>query len=271
MLEVMSIKEQKQQIAAVFDDVATRYDKNRFFSISAQQLVSYLDFSGAKKLLDVSTGTGEVAIQVAEKCPSLDIVAIDISTEMLRQAQQKARAKNLKIKFSKGDVEKIQYQTATFDIITCGYGLFFFPEINNTFKKLYRALKSGGQFAFSSFTHNAFTPFEKLFAELLKTYQVEIPKLAKTKLQTPEQIYDLCQEVGVKDISITSQQIRYKVTVNDWWSLLNSAGYKGLLTQVGEDKIIEFKKRHLSEVTEMSNQGKILLKADSHYVVCCKE
>ena len=268
----MSPNEQKKQIEATFDTVATRYDTNHFFSVSAKNLINCINFEDAKRMLDVSTGTGTVAICAAEKFPNLTIDAIDISTEMLHQAQKKAQSKNLKnIQFLKKDAEQLEYEDSTFDVITCGYGLFFFPEITHTFKKLYSTLKPNGQFAFSSFTTNAFTPFEEVFAELLKEYKVEMPKLSKTKLKTAEQIHDLCQEVSAENISITSQEIRYRIGVKDWWSLLNSAGYKGLLDQIGADKIIEFKEKHLKQIAGLSDQGEILLKADSLYTVINKK
>ncbi len=264
--------EQKKQIETTFNAVATRYDTNHFFLVSAQNLINCVDFEGAKRMLDVSTGTGTVAIHAAEKFPDLTIDAIDISTEMLHQAQKKAQGKNLKkIRFLKNDAEQLKYEDSTFDVITCGYGLFFFPEITHTFKELYKTLKPNGKLAFSSFTTNAFTPFEKMFAELLKEYKVEMPKLSKTKLKTNEQIYDLCQEVSAENISITSHKIRYKIGINDWWSLLNSAGYKGLLNQIDTDKINEFKEKHLNQIAELSEQGKILLKADSLYTVVSKQ
>ena len=266
----MTDEEKKNRIAAVFDTVAARYDTNHFFSISAKNLIQCLEDSipsnGSGRMLDLSTGTGNIALLAAKRWPDLEIEAVDLSAEMLNQAQKKAAAlKSHRIHFLKEDVENIKYPAGYFDAATCAYGLFFFPRMAETFKKIMTALKPGAPFVFSSFSKLAFTPFSDLFTQTIKTYGIEIPKLADSRLQSPEEINALCETCGIDDIEIHFSEIRYRITPDAWWSLLDSAGYKGLLDQLGPERLPEFKSRHLDEVIQFSHEGKLLLIADSFY------
>ncbi|VAW46749.1 hypothetical protein MNBD_GAMMA03-1631, partial [hydrothermal vent metagenome] len=79
----------KQRIKSTFDDVSSRYDNNHFFVLSAQAMVEQLPDYGECdiKILDLSTGTGNVAIALSQKYPQAHITAVDLSQGMLEQAK----------------------------------------------------------------------------------------------------------------------------------------------------------------------------------------
>jgi ubiquinone/menaquinone biosynthesis C-methylase UbiE len=265
-------KELKKEIALVFDDVASRYDSNRFFELSAQKLINLINHNEINSMLDVATGTGIIALLAAERFPQAEIEALDISTGMLSQARQKAKEKGLKnIKFRKQDIEKIEDRNVKFDIITCGYGLFFLPNMEHTIRKLYNCLNTGGKFIFSTFTKSAFSPYRDLFIDLFKDYGITLPEQISIMLQTPKEIKNLCQKLNIDKFRIKSSKIRYLIDFDDWWSLLNSAGYKGFLKQVGQERMDKFKNQHRKELLKYENLGKILLIADSLYTIMHKQ
>jgi ubiquinone/menaquinone biosynthesis C-methylase UbiE len=265
-------KEFKTEITLIFDDVAPRYDSNRFFELSAQKLINLIDHNDIKRMLDVATGTGSIALIAAARYPRAEIEALDISNGMLSQARKKAKEKSLKnIKFRKQDIEKIEERNVKFDIITCGYGLFFLPNMEHTIRKLYNCLNTGGKFMFSTFTKRAFSPHRDLFIDLIKDYGISLPEQISIMLQTPKEIKNLCQKLNIDKFRIKSSKIRYLIDFDDWWSLLNSAGYKGFLKQVGEERMDEFKNQHRKELLKYENSGKILLIADSLYTIMHKQ
>ncbi len=262
----MTDLDKKERIQAIFNDVSTRYDGNRFFPISAQHLLNCADFEGKGRMLDICTGTGNVALRAAQQWPDLAIKAIDLSEGMLAQARKKAEELRLNhIDFVRQDAETLAEDADYFDLITCAYGLFFFPNIEATFRKIVRLLKPGGVFVFSSFTKTAFSPCNDLFLEHLKPYDITLPKPATTRLQTPEEIQDLCHAAGVEDAEMISQEIRYEITSKDWWALIDSAGYKGLLDELGPESLPAFKTAHLAAIEKIADQGKLVLIADSLY------
>ena len=262
----MTDLEKKERIQAIFNDVAKRYDDNRFFSISAGHLLDCANFEGEGRMLDVCTGTGSVALYAAQRWPDLKIKGLDLSEGMLSQARKKARNLGLKnIDFVRQDAETLTEDAAGFALITCAYGLFFFPNIECTFRKIMGRLKPGGVFVFSSFTKTAFSPYNDLFLEQLKPYGIEPPKPVITRLQSPEEIQDLCHAAGVDDVDIVCRKIRYAITLHDWWALIGSAGYKGLLDELGPECLPAFKTAHFEALEKIAPKGTLLLIADSLY------
>jgi ubiquinone/menaquinone biosynthesis C-methylase UbiE len=150
----------KKNIETTFNAVSSRYDENRFFAISASKMAELVPLSGLTNVLDVSTGTGFVAIEVAKKYRLANIEAIDLSVGMLEQAKKKAQEEGLdNITFKHCDVDNIAYPDGLFDMVTCGYALFFYPEMESTYQALCRTIKPGGVLIFSSFTKEAFNPY----------------------------------------------------------------------------------------------------------------
>ncbi len=186
----MNSKEIKNQITSTFDDVSDRYDENRFFSISAHRMIEFLPVDDVTRILDISAGTGIVTIELAEKYPHAQIDAVDLSQGMLQRARTKADRKGINnIKFIQGDAECLPYEKIDFDIITYGYGLFFYPEMKYTYQALCKIIKHGGVFIFSSFTSDAFSPYPDVFLERLeKDYKIETPKSSRKRLKTTQQI-----------------------------------------------------------------------------------
>ena len=123
---------------------------------------------------------------------------------------------------------------------------------------------------FSSFNHDAFMPFSEMFLDLLREYGQQIPELSRTKLQTEEEIFDLCKRAGVENVEIESHKIGYEIKPDDWWSMLNSAGYKGLINGLEPEVRRTFKARHLQQVEGYTDGGRILLIADSLYGIVLK-
>ena len=263
-----SEEEVKQNIEGIFNDVASRYDSNHFFTLSAENLIAHANPVGNERVLDVCAGTGIVAIAMALRHPGVNIDALDISSEMLNQAKLKAEEQGVgNINYVVSDIDDLSYGSDAFDLITCGYGLFFFPDMEKSFNNILSILKARGKFFFSTFTDQAFQPLTEIFMKDLQRYEVETPSLLVDRLQSTEKLVGLCQRCGVSDVQIETATIRYDITPDDWWDLINSAAYKGLLNQVGDEKQEIFKNEHLEAVYKMTSEGKIELVADSYYAI----
>ncbi len=263
----------KQRITSTFNEVSTRYDQNRFFVRSAQMMIERvtkgLDPSHTLRVLDVSTGTGNVAIVLAETFPNALIDGIDLSLGMLAQAQNKAVKKGLvHITFRQCDAEHLPYENETFDLITCGYALFFYPNMETTYQAMCQKVKPGGRLIFSSFTHEAFSPYAELCLQRLeKEYGIEPPRAMMARLKTAQQMEALATLNQPENIDITLGQIRYEVTLLEWWSLLNNAGYKGLIDQLSPEQLAQFKHDHLSEIEAITTDGCFELNADTWFAL----
>lgn len=258
----------KQSIKQTFDSAAKDYDSVKHFEISANEFAKQIDLENTKEIhiLDISTGTGNLAIEFAKKFTKANIYAVDISDEMLNSARAKTKNQGIKnIKYLNQDVENLELEDIKFDLITCGYGLFFYPNMDFVFKDICSRLKKDGKFAFSTFTVDAFEPFSKKFLEILDlNYDVKPPIVLESRtLKTKDEIKELCSLVEYKSLDIQETHIRYEMTIEDLWSLFNSAGYKGLLNQLG-NRFSKFEEEYLGYLKSIAKNNKIDFNADSY-------
>lgn len=110
------------------EDVANQYDDKRFTGRGGEYIVqqewsAYLDLLNlgeAEEVLDVATGTGRLALQIAGLKPGLQVTGCDISTEMLNVAADKAETRNMldRTAWEKGDAKDLPYDDNSFDVVT---------------------------------------------------------------------------------------------------------------------------------------------------------
>lgn len=256
----------KDGIKTTFDDVADSYDENRQFIISAQKMVELIELDGDElHILDISCGTGSIAIELGKKFPHAKIFGVDISDEMLKIARQKTQAQKLNnITYYQQDAENLEFDDMKFDLITCGYGLFFYPDMDKVFCDVCARLKEGGKFVFSTFNENAFQPYSKIFLDMLESnYSVKSPsRLEKRQLTTKDEIEELSCQVKYKALHVHNADIRFPMSINEWWKLLNSTGYSGLLSQL-EENYSSFEREYLEQLKSLSEDDSIEFNADS--------
>ncbi|MBI4208439.1 MAG: methyltransferase domain-containing protein [Deltaproteobacteria bacterium] len=96
------------------------------------------------RILDVASGTGILALRLAEKAPRGEIVGMDISPEMVEIANQKAEGFP-NVEFVVGNVEAMPFPDETFDVVTCSYSFHHFPDPDVALEEIHRVLKKGGK------------------------------------------------------------------------------------------------------------------------------
>ncbi|MBN9379758.1 MAG: bifunctional demethylmenaquinone methyltransferase/2-methoxy-6-polyprenyl-1,4-benzoquinol methylase UbiE [Chitinophagaceae bacterium] len=151
----------KQQVAAMFDRIAFRYDfLNRFLSGGIdiywrRRAIRELSALHPKYILDVATGTADMAIFMTRHLSPEKITGIDISTGMLEIGRQKIARNKLegKILLQEGDSENIQAPDNTFDAITVAFGVRNFENLEKGLKEMLRVLRPGGRLVILEFSH----------------------------------------------------------------------------------------------------------------------
>lgn len=143
----------KTQVADMFNNISKNYDGlNRVitFGIDIQwreQVVALVNEYKPKKILDIATGTGDLAIML-NKTNAEKIIGLDISEGMLAVGKEKVKQLKLddKIELIVGDSENIPFEDNSFDAITVSYGVRNFENLNKGLQEIYRVLKPGGVF-----------------------------------------------------------------------------------------------------------------------------
>jgi len=124
----------------------------RFAPVQAQ-LVEGLRLASGERVLDLATGTGEVAVRAARA--GAVVTGIDITEPMLAKAREKARAEGLSIAYDRGDIEYLPYDDASFDVLVSNFGLIFAPDHANVAAELARVARPSGRLGFTAWKPNA--------------------------------------------------------------------------------------------------------------------
>ena len=135
----------------MFDSISKEYDFiNNLITFGShkkwkKQIVDISKKNKPKQILDLATGTADIAIELTsiENCK---ITGLDISSKMLSIGQTKINKLKLNrnISLEEGDAENLKFNDATFDVVTIGYGVRNFTNLKNSLNEIYRVLKKDG-------------------------------------------------------------------------------------------------------------------------------
>jgi len=158
----------KEQVTKMFDAISKEYDGlNRVISFGIdikwrKKVVEIVANTNPKFILDIATGTGDMAINLAETNAE-KIVGLDISEGMLDVGKQKILKKGLqdKIEMVVGDSENLPFENDTFDAITVGFGVRNFETLEKGLSEIYRVLKPNGIFVILETSVPTKTPFKQ--------------------------------------------------------------------------------------------------------------
>jgi SAM-dependent methyltransferase len=120
----------------------------------AAEFVARLGLRPEYRVLDVACGTGNLAIPAART--AAPVTGVDIATNLLKQARDRAAAENLAVKFAEGDTEQLPFADAQFDVVMSMFGAMFAPRPELTAGELLRVCRPGGLIAMANWTKEGF-------------------------------------------------------------------------------------------------------------------
>jgi len=185
--------DKKQQVAKMFDSIAFRYDFiNHFLSIGSdirwrKRAIAELKELQPQTILDVATGTADIAIMAYHLLHPKKIIGIDISDGMLNLGKKKIEGQNLQhvIELHNGDSETISYADNSFDAITVAFGVRNFQNLEKGLSEMLRVLKPGGKLVVLEFSR----PKQKGFKVLYNFYMKVVAPKAGSVLANNKDAY----------------------------------------------------------------------------------
>jgi demethylmenaquinone methyltransferase/2-methoxy-6-polyprenyl-1,4-benzoquinol methylase len=208
----------KQQVAEMFNHIAFRYDfLNRFLSAGIdvywrKKAIKELIAINPQYILDVATGTGDVAIMMTKYLSPKKIIGIDISEGMLGFGQQKIAKLQLQniIELQNGDSEAIHFPDNTFDAITVAFGVRNFESLEKGLKEMLRVLKPDGKLIVLEFSKPKQSAFKGLYNFYLRLIAPGIGKLISKNACAYQYL---------------NESVKAFPEGNDFISILNNTGY----------------------------------------------
>ena len=249
--------QQKQQVSSVFNAVAEEYDCSalRFFTLTAEAMVSQLKPDADWAVLDVATGTGELAIALAKALGQGRVTGIDLSSAMLAQAKNKTQQMALaNIELLEMDAEQPEFADNAFDAVTSSFGLFFIPDMEEAVRQWQRITRPGGTVLFSCFTETAFKRQAEILFDDLKQAGVDVDSkpIASMRLQSADACRDLLASSGFVNVQQVELQKGYHLKdEQQWWDAVWGSAMRGLVLQLPEEEIDDFKRRHLGRIAKL--------------------
>jgi demethylmenaquinone methyltransferase/2-methoxy-6-polyprenyl-1,4-benzoquinol methylase len=191
----------KGQVTNMFDKIAPYYDQlNRFLSLGIdiiwrKKTIKLLKESRPESILDIATGTGDLAIEAANVIKPKHIIGVDISVNMLNIGKEKIAKKGLQdvISLEVGDSENLRFDTNSFDAVTAAFGVRNFGNIEKGLSEMYRVLKPGGTLAILEFSKPRVFPLKQGFNIYFKNILPIIGKIRSKDPRAYQYLYESVQ------------------------------------------------------------------------------
>lgn len=217
----------KEQVEEMFDNIAPTYDRlNHIMSLNIDRIwrrrvMRIIRRAKPQRIMDVATGTGDLAIAMARKVNEAHILGVDLSEEMLSEARKKIKRLELekRISLEKGDAENLtMVASESVDAATVAFGVRNFENIERGLSEIYRTLRPGGKLVVLEFS----MPKNRLVRWVYRQYahrllpriggMISKDKQAYTYLPdsveefpAPERFAEILKGVGFKSVKLSSQ------------------------------------------------------------------
>ena len=217
----------KEQVEIMFDNIAPTYDKlNHIMSLNIDRIwrrrvMRIVRRAKAHKIMDVATGTGDLAIAMAKRVDRTQILGVDLSEEMLAVARRKIEKQGLeeRIMLAKGDAENLDMVTSgSIDAATVSFGVRNFENIERGLSEIYRTLKPGGKlvvlefsmpknrlvrWVYSQYAHRLLPRIGGMISKDKRAYTY-LPDSVE-EFPAPERFAEILRGVGFKSVKTRSQ------------------------------------------------------------------
>ena len=217
-----SIQSKKTQVENMFDNIASKYDfLNRLLSLRIdvfwrKTLVEWLKNDNPKLVLDVATGTGDLAI-VIHNVLRIKVMGLDLSQKMLNVGIEKIKALNLQNEISmlKGDAECLPFEDNQFDAVSVAFGVRNFENLEKGLEELKRVVKEKSNVYILEFSQveGFFAPFYLFyFKYILPKIGQLISKDSQAYTYLPHSVHDFPYGEKMKNIllEIGFSKVEYK-------------------------------------------------------------
>ena len=199
MIQKPTTEGKKVRVEAMFNDIALKYDfLNHFLSLGIdiqwrKKVRKLLAPHQPKNILDVATGTADLALELSKLNPE-KIIGIDIASNMLEIGKDKVKARKLDnvIELRLGDSENLAFEDNTFDAVTVAFGVRNFENLQKGLHEMNRVLKPGGITTILEFSKPKKFPFKQVynfyFSYILPGFGKMVSKSKEAYTYLPESV-----------------------------------------------------------------------------------
>lgn len=193
--------DKKAQVSTMFNRIAPYYDLlNRWLSLGIDRYwrnraIRELGRNQPQVILDVATGTADVALTMARQLQPQSIIGLDIAAQMLDIGRKKVRQAGLDpvITLIEGDSEALPFADGHFDAVTSAFGVRNFGNLEKGLAEMYRVLKPGGRLVILEFSQPKIFPFKQIFNGYFKYVLPWLGRLTSKDPRAYQYLYESVQ------------------------------------------------------------------------------
>jgi len=193
--------DKKVQVTKMFDKIAPYYDYlNRLLTVGIDTIwrskaIEVMSTGNPKQILDIATGTADLAIEAAKKLNPDHVTGMDISKEMLAIGSKKVFNKKLNdiITLEQGDSEFLKYEDNSYDLVSSAFGVRNFQDLKKGLSEMYRVLSPGGQIVVLEFSRPKKFPIKQAFNLYFKNILPLIGKIKSKDDKAYKYLYESVQ------------------------------------------------------------------------------
>jgi len=217
----------KEQVEEMFDNIAPTYDRlNHIMSFNIdrvwrRRVMRIVRRSKARRIMDLATGTGDLAIAMAKRVDRTQILGIDLSEEMLSVARAKVQKQGLeeRIMLEKGDAENLMMVAdGSIDAVTVAFGVRNFENMERGLSEIYRTLRAEGKlvvlefsmpknrfvrWVYSYYAHRLLPRIRAMISKDRRAYTY-LPESVE-EFPAPERFAEILKSVGFSSVKLRSQ------------------------------------------------------------------
>lgn len=240
IVQEVELNDYKQQIAYLYNHRSRNYDESKWHTSITHLLVKYANIKPGQNVLDVATGTGHVAIEVAGIVGDAgQVVGVDISTGMLDKARRKIEAQKINnIELHLADAETISFPKNSFDRILCAHAFPWMENKEATLRLWYSFLKPGGLIGIHTPADRTYM-VDFILRQIFERYGVILSR--RNLIGNPEKCRSIFAKVGFEAIEInTEEYIGNYISLEQAKQMWNGIS-KAAISQFPSDKLEQIK------------------------------
>ena len=257
----------KDAIAALFSRTSARHDRvGGLFQQFGSLLVEWSQIQPGDRVLDIAAGTGQSLVPAAARVGHAGrVVGADLAPGMVEALRRVIRERALdNAEVLVADAEQLPFDDGQFDVLLCGFGLFFFPDPQRALAEFRRVLRANGTVALSTFTRAGSDSMDGMWRLIGKHVAVPSAAAGEARFHDPERIVTALRDAGFNDIQIEISPFEVILPdVDVWLQWLGSMEFGEYVERLNDDALERLKRSAVIELGGSAASKEIRFRMDA--------
>ena len=254
-------------IAALFSKTSSRHDSvGGLFAHFGSLLVERSGVGPGDRVLDVAAGTGRSLVPAARRVGRAGhVTGTDLAPGMVDVLRRVIREQALhNADALVADAEQLPFDDGTFDVLLCGFGLFFFPDPQRALAEFRRVLRPAGVLAISTFTRTGSASMDRTWRLIGEHVAVPSPADDDARFHDPDRLVEALRAAGFREVEVDTSPFEVILAdVDAWLQWLRSMEFGEYVDRLSTDALEQLKRSAVMELGGSSVSTEVRFRMDA--------